>query len=69
MIAFITRLFAVGEANLSEAGLRDAPALAQLHAACFGRGWSEEEFARLLIEQNVVVHRGVVGRAVAGFIV
>jgi [ribosomal protein S18]-alanine N-acetyltransferase len=69
MIAFITRLFATGEPNLSEAGLRDAPDLAQLHGACFGRGWSEEEFARLLIEQNVVAHRGTIGRGVAGFIV
>jgi ribosomal-protein-alanine N-acetyltransferase len=68
MIAFIRRLLAPGEPALSEAVLGDAPEFARLHAACFQRGWSEEEFARLLIEQNVVAHRARIAKAVAGFI-
>ena len=69
MIAFIARLFASGEPSLSQAGSRDAHDLAKLHAACFRRGWSDEEFARLLLEQNVVAHRATVAKIIAGFIV
>ena len=68
MIAFVTRLLARGEPILSEASARDAPGFATLHAATFRRGWSDSEFARLLVEQNVVAHRATVARAVAGFI-
>jgi ribosomal-protein-alanine N-acetyltransferase len=68
MIALVTRLFARGEPVLSEAGAHDAPALAALHAASFQRGWSDGEFERLLLERNVVAHRAMIGRTLAGFI-
>jgi ribosomal-protein-alanine N-acetyltransferase len=68
MIAFFTRLLAPSEPHLSEAALRDVPELAQLHAACFRRGWSDEEFAHLLLEQNVVAHRASIAKSIAGFI-
>jgi [ribosomal protein S18]-alanine N-acetyltransferase len=68
MIAFITRLFAPGEPHLSEAVLSDARDLAELHAACFRRGWSDEEFARLLLEATVVTHRAIIAKSIAGFI-
>ena len=67
MIAFITRLFARGEPQLSEAVLSDARDLAELHAACFRRGWSDEEFARLLLEATVVTHRAMIAKSIAGF--
>ena len=53
---------------LSEASARDAAALAGLHAAAFRRGWSEDEFERLLIDRSVIAHRAMVGRTLAGFI-
>ena len=68
MIDFVSRLFTRGEPVLSQASARDAAAIAGLHAASFHRGWSEEEFERLLIDRDVLTHRAVVGRALAGFI-
>jgi ribosomal-protein-alanine N-acetyltransferase len=68
MTGFVSRLFARGEPVLSQAGARDAAAIASLHAASFHRGWSEEEFERLLIDRDVLTHRAMVGRALAGFI-
>jgi ribosomal-protein-alanine N-acetyltransferase len=68
MIELVTRLFGRGEPVLSEAGPRDATALAELHAASFQRGWSDGEFERLLVERNVVAQRAMVGRTLAGFI-
>jgi ribosomal-protein-alanine N-acetyltransferase len=68
MIEFVTRLLAGGEPVLAEAGPRDAAALAKLHAASFRQGWSDGEFERLLIERNVVAHRAMIGRTLAGFI-
>ena len=62
------RLFARGEPSLSEAGPRDAPALAKLHAASFQRGWSDGEFEQLLMDRNTVTHRAMVGRRLCGFI-
>lgn len=56
------------EPVLSEARSRDAAALAALHAGAFRRGWSEDEFERLLLDRNVIAHRAMVGRALAGFI-
>ena len=32
------------------------------------RGWSEQEFQRLLADRNVVAHRATLGRTCAGFI-
>ncbi len=68
MIEFVTRLFARGEPALSEAGPRDARAMAALHAASFHRGWSDGEFEGLLLDRNVVAHRAAVGRNLVGFI-
>jgi [ribosomal protein S18]-alanine N-acetyltransferase len=68
MIEFIRRLFARGEPVLSQAGPRDARALAALHGASFHRGWSDGEFEQLLMDRNVVAHRAAVGRNVVGFI-
>jgi len=51
------------------ATLRDAPALAHLHAASFHRGWDEAEFEAMLREQNTLVHRLRRGRSVIGFAV
>jgi [ribosomal protein S18]-alanine N-acetyltransferase len=57
------------EPVLAEAVPRDAAALANLHGASFRRGWSEDEFERLLLERNVVTHRAMIGRQLVGFIV
>ena len=67
MIGIITRLFA-REATVSQAGSADARALAALHASSFHRGWSEDEFERLLSDRHVVAHRATAGTALAGFI-
>ena len=69
MMDLLFRLFARGEPTLSEAGPRDAAALAALHGASFHRGWSEEEFEHLLLDRDVVTHRAMAGPRLAGFIV
>lgn len=51
------------------ATLKDAPALARLHAAAFHRGWGEGEFEAMLRESNTLVHRLRQGGAVIGFAV
>jgi [ribosomal protein S18]-alanine N-acetyltransferase len=53
---------------VSPAGPQDAPQLAVLHAAAFRRGWSAEEFERLLVERNVVADRAMAGSRLAGFV-
>jgi|HubBroStandDraft_6_1064221.scaffolds.fasta_scaffold119181_3 ribosomal-protein-alanine N-acetyltransferase len=53
---------------VSPAGPQDAPQFAALHAAAFQRGWSAEEFERLLIEPNVVADRAMAGSRLAGFV-
>ncbi len=68
MIRWLTGLFARGAPVLSEAGARDAAALARLHARSFRRGWSDGEFERLLFERNVIAHRATRGGALDGFI-
>src|SRR5262249_30406855 len=68
MMGIVSRLFA-REPVLSEAGPRDARALAALHGVSFHRGWSDDEFERLLFERNVIAHRAMVGRSLIGFIV
>jgi ribosomal-protein-alanine N-acetyltransferase len=68
MMNFIARLFARRKPALSQAGPRDAPALAGLHAASFHRGWSVEEFEQLLLDRSVLAHRATIGGAPAGFI-
>jgi [ribosomal protein S18]-alanine N-acetyltransferase len=51
------------------AGTQDAAHFAGLHGAAFKRGWSVEEFERLLIERNVVADRAVSGKKLAGFVI
>jgi ribosomal-protein-alanine N-acetyltransferase len=69
MIALLERLFARGEPALSEAGPRDATAIARLHAASFRRGWSDGEIEQMLRERHTVAHRAMAGGALRGFIV
>ncbi len=69
MIGFLSRLFARGTPALSEATTRDAAQLAELHAQCFRRGWSESEFEQLLSERSALAHRATAGPRHAGFIV
>ena len=68
MIGFFSSLFARGEPALSEAGARDAAAIAALHAASFRRGWSEQEVEGLLIDRHVIAHRAMRAGKLAGFI-
>jgi ribosomal-protein-alanine N-acetyltransferase len=63
------RMLARPEPVLSEAGSRDAAALAALHGAAFRRGWSEDEFELLLVDKSVIAHRAMIGRTLAGFII
>lgn len=69
MMNILTRLFAHGKPILSEAGPRDAAAMAALHAASFRRGWSDGEFEQLLSDRAVVAHRAMAGRKLVGFII
>jgi [ribosomal protein S18]-alanine N-acetyltransferase len=69
MIGFLARLFAPPKAALSQAGVRDAPALAALHGDSFHRGWSTTEFEQLLLDRSVLAHRATIGGKVAGFII
>lgn len=69
MIGFISSLFARGEPALSEAGPRDASAIATLHGISFRRGWSELEVEGLLLDRHVIAHRALTGTRLAGFII
>jgi ribosomal-protein-alanine N-acetyltransferase len=69
MKRLFARLFARAEPILTEAGPRDAAALAALHGASFRRGWSEDEFERLLLDRNALAHRALLGQRPVGFIV
>jgi ribosomal-protein-alanine N-acetyltransferase len=69
MKTFLKRLFARPDAALAIAQIRDATALAALHAASFNRGWSEQEFEQLLADRNVLADHAARGRATIGFIV
>src|ERR1700693_4733774 len=64
----LSNLFARGEPTLSEAGARDAAAIAALHANSFRRGWSEQEVEGLLIDRHVIAHRTTIAVNLAGFI-
>jgi ribosomal-protein-alanine N-acetyltransferase len=68
MMNFVARLLSRSEPKISEAGARDAAAIAAVHAESFQRGWGEEEFQQLLIDRSVVAHRAVIGRTMVGFI-
>ena len=56
------------DAALSDAGVRDAPALSLLHAASFHRGWTDGDFERLLAERNVFAHRAMRRAKLVGFV-
>jgi ribosomal-protein-alanine N-acetyltransferase len=66
--AWLDWLFRLPAPAVSPAGAQDAELLAGLHAAAFRRGWSAEEFERLLIERNVVADRAMAGSRLAGFV-
>jgi ribosomal-protein-alanine N-acetyltransferase len=68
MIGLLRSLLARPDPRLSEAGSRDAAAFAALHGRSFRRGWSEDELERLLIDRQVVAHRAMNDRELAGFI-
>jgi len=68
MSGFWARLLGRSEPVLSEANPRQAAAFAALHGASFRRGWSDDEFERLLTERNVIAHSALNGRTLAGFI-
>src|ERR1043166_1616529 len=69
MRRFVARLFGRGEPILSEAGPRDAAALAAPPGVSFRRGWSEDEFERLLLDRSVLAHRATLGQRQVGFII
>ncbi len=68
MMKWLSRLFARGEAALSPATVRDAAAIAALHAASFRRGWSEQEVETLLLDRHVITDRASLRGRVTGFI-
>jgi [ribosomal protein S18]-alanine N-acetyltransferase len=49
------------------ASARDTRRLAEIHAASFHRGWSEDEFDRMLVERNTLVQALRMGSNVIGF--
>jgi ribosomal-protein-alanine N-acetyltransferase len=65
---WLASLFARGEPALSEAGGRDAAAIAPLHAASFRRGWSEHEVESLLLDRLVIAHRATIRGKLVGFV-
>jgi [ribosomal protein S18]-alanine N-acetyltransferase len=68
MMGFFSQLFMRAAPVLSEASVRDAAAIAALHAASFRRGWSEEEVEQLLLDRAVIAHRAMLSGKLAGFI-
>jgi ribosomal-protein-alanine N-acetyltransferase len=67
MIAWLRRLYARAPA-VSQAGIRDAPAMAHLHGVSFQRGWSVQEFEQLLLDPTVTAHRAATRNTLCGFI-
>jgi ribosomal-protein-alanine N-acetyltransferase len=67
--AWLGRFFGGSTYPVQPAGTGDAERLAALHAVAFRRGWSPEEFERLLIERNVVADRVMAGARLAGFVI
>lgn len=70
MMSLIDQFFPPAPAQLRAATVRDAPALAELHAGAFARGWDVEEFERLLAESAVHAHVATAGPrgALLGFV-
>ena len=69
MMGLLSGWFSPGTPSVEPARLRDAPRLAQLHAASFHRGWGEGEFESMIAERNTLVHRLRLGRKTIGFAV
>jgi [ribosomal protein S18]-alanine N-acetyltransferase len=65
---WLTWMFGLPAPAISSAGVADAPQLAALHAQAFRRGWSVEEFERLLIEPNVIADRATADSELVGFV-
>lgn len=65
---WLDRLFGRRPPVFAEAETADAAGFATLHAACFHRGWSEEEFERLLLDPQVIADRAGDGARIDGFI-
>jgi [ribosomal protein S18]-alanine N-acetyltransferase len=68
MINFVSRVFTRAKPSIAEARASDASKIAAVHTASFPRGWSEEEFQRLLADRSVVTHRLNLGGKLIGFI-
>jgi ribosomal-protein-alanine N-acetyltransferase len=68
MMPFLSRLFSRAQPVVSDAGPRDAKAIAALHAASFRRGWSDGEVEQLLFDGNVVADRALVRGKLVGFV-
>jgi len=69
MIGWFFEWLSPGTPLVEAATLRDAPRLAQMHAASFHRGWGEGEFEGMIAERNTLVHRLRLGRKIIGFAV
>ena len=69
MMNFVARLLTRSEPAISEVTKNDVAAITAVHAASFRRGWSEDEFRRMLADPNVLAHRTMIGRTLIGFIV
>jgi len=67
-MTILSRLFGRTEPVISDASVRDAAAMAKLHAVSFQRGWSDGEFESLLLDRATLAHRATVGRTLAGFV-
>jgi ribosomal-protein-alanine N-acetyltransferase len=67
MMGWLSGWFSPGMPLVEPATLRDAPRLAQLHAASFHRGWGDGEFESMIAERNTLVHRLRLGRKTIGF--
>jgi [ribosomal protein S18]-alanine N-acetyltransferase len=67
MMAWLSEWWSGGKPIIEPATARDAPRLAQLHAASFHRGWGEAEFEEMMRERNTLVHRLRTGRKLIGF--
>src|SRR5215471_85387 len=68
-LAWFSGFFTGSTFPVLPAGTGDAARLAALHGASFHRGWSAEEFERLLIEHNVIADRAMAGTRLAGFVI
>lgn len=68
MLDCFARLFSRRPQSIGEAKAADVPALSALHAASFRRGWSEDEFERLLLDPQVTADRALRGRQLCGFV-